>query len=334
MAWKNERKIHIRGEEWAWLPTKDWQARVRSPELDVFLLRYKDITGVDFDVSRVGLPDELGVPGITPGGVKAAVLKHLVTDPEPAHKKFDIIGDVHGCFGELMDLMDKLGHKWVSRLGIHRPADGRKIVFVGDLVDRGPRSVTTLMYAMYMVREGYAIWVEGNHDNKLKRWAKGNNVTLSHGLAKTVHQVEKSGISKVKLYDFLKTLPLYSVLDHGRLVAVHGSWYEGLETEKKGKLRARCLYGHTTGESDPVTGLPIRIDWARHRRAFPASPTIVYGHQPYKEARLLNKTAGIDTGCCFGGKLTALRWPEGEIVQVPAADIWDKEGRELNGFGS
>ena len=61
---------------------------------------------------------------------------------------------------------------------------------------------------------------------------------------------------------------------------------------------------------------------------------IVYGHQPHEEARLLNKTACIDTGCCFGGKLTALRWPEMEIVQVDALNVWDKEGRELNGFGS
>lgn len=332
MSWKNERQIHIRGEAWAWVPTQDWGARVRAPDGTTHEFGYKEITGEDFDVTRIGLPDELGLPGITPGGVKAAVLKHLVPHPDPEHERYDLIGDVHGCFDELMDLMDRLGHKWVRRLGIHRPAGGRKIVFVGDLVDRGPRSATTFMYAMYMVREGYAVWVEGNHDNKLKRWAKGNKVTLNHGLAKTVHQLETAGASKAMIYDFLKTLPLYAVLDYGRLIAVHGSWYEGLESEKRGKIRARCLYGQTTGEIQE-NGLPVRIDWAGHRKAHAESPMIVYGHQPYEEARLINGTAGIDTGCCFGGKLTALRWPEQEIVQVPAAEVWDKEGRALNGFG-
>lgn len=248
------------------------------------------------------------------------------------HETYDIIGDIHGCFGELMDLMDNLGHKWVKNEGVHRPINGRKIVFVGDVVDRGPRSVTTLMYARYMVERGFAIWVIGNHDDKLKRWAAGNNVTLNHGLAKTVHSFERRGLSRIKLYDFLNTLPTYAILDHGRLIVSHAGWYEGLEEGGKGKRRSWCLYGPTTGKTRD-NGLPERIDWAAAREAHPWSPWIVYGHQPHEEPRMVNKTAGIDTGCCFGGRLTALRWPEMETVQVDAFDIWDREGRKLNGFG-
>lgn len=333
MTWKNERKLHIRGEEWAWLPTADFKVRVRSPEGQQYLLYYQDVTGEALDRSRIGLPDELGIKGLTPGDVKTAILKHFVSDPEPAHERYDIIGDVHGCFGELMDLMDKLGHKWIKRLGVHRPADGRRIVFVGDITDRGPQSETTLMYARYMVEEGYAIWVEGNHDNKLKRWAKGNNVTLNHGLARTVHQFEEAGLSKPKLYEFLKMLPMYAILDHGRLIVSHAGWYEGLENAKSGKRRSWCLYGPTTGQT-LENGLPDRIDWAGHRVVRDVSPMIVYGHQAHEEVREVNRTACVDTGCCFGGKLTALRWPEMTYVQVPAADVWDRAGRELNGFGS
>jgi diadenosine tetraphosphatase ApaH/serine/threonine PP2A family protein phosphatase len=126
---------------------------------------------------------------------------------------------------------------------------------------------------------------------------------------------------------------MYAILDHGRLIVAHGGWYEGLEHAKSGKRRSWCLYGPTTGKT-LENGLPERIDWATQRKVFSASPTIVYGHQPHEEVRDLNRTMCIDTGCCFGGKLTALRWPEKEIVQVQASAVWDREGRKLNGFGS
>lgn len=333
MSWKNERRIHVRGEEWAWVITGDLGVCLRDPQGGVHVFCYEDVTGEALDPDMLGLPGDVsGIKGVTPSAVKEAVIKHLLPDPEPPHEKYDIIGDIHGCFGELMNLMDRLGHRWIGSRGIHKPTAERKIVFVGDIVDRGPRSVTALMYARYMVEAGYAVWVEGNHDNKLKRWAAGNNVTLNHGLAKTVYEFEREGLSRVKLHEFLRTLPHYAVLDHSRLVVAHGGWYEGLEHAKSGKRRSWCLYGPTTGRT-LENGLPDRIDWAAQRKVGAASPMIVYGHQPYEEVRLINKTAGIDTGCCFGGKLTALRWPEQELVQVLAADVWDKEGRELNGFG-
>lgn len=238
-------------------------------------------------------------------------------------ERFDIIGDVHGCWEELSKLMDKLGHRWDESGAIHKPCDDRHVVFLGDMTDRGQYSLACYAYARMMVEKGYASWVLGNHDDKLRRWAGGRDVKLSHGLSKTVHEFEQAGADKKQVADFLGSLPLYLALDEGRLVCVHGAWRDGLEKDKQGTIRSWCLYAPTTGKTLP-NGLPDRIDWTTPRQPKDDSPWIVYGHQPYPEARLLNKTAGIDTGCVFGGKLTALRWPEMELVDVPAERQYDK----------
>jgi diadenosine tetraphosphatase ApaH/serine/threonine PP2A family protein phosphatase len=247
--------------------------------------------------------------------------------------KYDVIGDIHGCFDELMSLMGKLGHPWNAGLGIHIP-DGRMIVFVGDITDHGPRSNDCIVYARKMVELGYAFWVEGNHDNKLKRWAKGNKVILNDGLQSTINDLERNGFDRLSLYEFLETLPLYLFLGDD-LIVVHASWRDGLkeiEEDKGDKIKALCLYGPTTGLI-LEGGLPDRIDWAGEREIRVDSPWIVYGHQPYADVRVINRTVGIDTGCRYGGKLTALRWPEMDIVEVKASGVWDKQGRILRNFG-
>jgi hypothetical protein len=336
MTWKNERVVHIGGDPWAWT-IGGWPedggppVRVRSPAGEVHEIAYQDLKSGAAAFPEDERPEN-PAHGVKPGEVADFISRMIIGEKGPDHERYDIIGDVHGCFGELMDLMDRLGHRWNGRRGIHQPAGGRRIAFVGDMADRGPRSVSALMYARFMAEAGHAVWVKGNHDDKLERWAKGNKVTLSHGLAKTAHEFERAGLSKHNLSEFLKTLPLYAFLDHGRLIIAHGGWREGLEKENPGRLRAWCLYGPTTGRTLP-NGLPERIDWAAQRRAYPASPMIVYGHQPHEEVRSINRTMCVDTGCCFGGKMTALRWPEMEVVQVDAFDVWDREGRKLTGFG-
>ena len=145
----------------------------------------------------------------------------------------------------------------------------------------------------------------------------------NHGLDRTVRQFEQAGYDNGKVAEFLKTLPWHLSLDGGKLIVVHAAWRDGLETEKPGLLRSWCLYAPCTGQTLP-NGMPDRIDWVSQRQVTEASPWIVYGHQPYDEVRILNKTAGIDTGCVFGGKLTALRWPEMEVVQVSAKERYDE----------
>jgi protein phosphatase len=104
------------------------------------------------------------------------------------------------------------------------------------------------------------------------------------------------------------------VLDDGNLVVAHAGMKEDFQGLDTSAVRAFALFGETTGESDEY-GLPVRIDWAADSRG---KAIVVYGHTPVAEPKWINKTVNIDTGCVFGGKLTALRYPEQEFVQVSA----------------
>jgi protein phosphatase len=90
-------------------------------------------------------------------------------------------------------------------------------------------------------------------------------------------------------------------------------------------VRDFALYGETSGETDEF-GLPVRMDWAA---AYRGAAAVVYGHTPSPEPEWVNKTICIDTGCVFGGRLTALRWPEKELVSVPAARVWCEPVRPM-----
>lgn len=238
---------------------------------------------------------------------------------------FDIIGDVHGCAGELEMLLVKLGYAVSWRGEPSRPSvlvsapHGRRVVFVGDLVDRGPRAPDALRIVMSMVEAGIAFVVPGNHDVKFQRWLDGKDVKPSHGLDRTIVQMETQPKTfKVEVREFLKRLPIYLWLDGGKLAVAHAGIKEHMLGRVSGEIRRFCLYGETSGETDKF-GLPIRYHWAAHYRG---NTVIVYGHTPVPDADWVNNTICIDTGCCFGGKLTALRWPEREIVTVPAADVY------------
>src|SRR5690606_13783373 len=115
------------------------------------------------------------------------------------------------------------------------------------------------------------------------------------------------------------------VLDDGRLVVAHAGLKASMQGRGSGAVREFALYGETTGETDEF-GLPIRYNWAAEYRG---KATVVYGHTPVPEAEWLNNTICIDTGCVFGGSLTALRWPEKELVDVPAAKVYAEPVRPL-----
>lgn len=233
--------------------------------------------------------------------------------------KFDIIGDIHGCYQTATALVEKLGYK----KGVH--PDKRTLIFVGDLVDRGPQSLKTLQFVKDLVNQGH-FCVQGNHDNKFMRYLKGNNVKVSHGLATTVKEVEADPeFNKEETIEFIESMPLFLDFPTEGLVVAHASWHEGLRTNsKKSYIKGQCLYGPTTGELDE-NGLPNRIDWPSKREVTETSPLIVYGHSIFREPRMINETAGIDTGCGEGGRLSALRFPEREIVQVDNLDLEEKE---------
>ncbi|MDX2288820.1 MAG: polynucleotide kinase-phosphatase [Hyphomicrobiaceae bacterium] len=256
--------------------------------------------------------------------IDAAVVERqrLWTDRRNEMGPFDIIGDVHGCRDELEALLDRLGYRlsWTgdgeARACHVTPPASRRAVFVGDLVDRGPASPDVLRIVMGMVGSGAALSVPGNHDVKFLRWLNGRDVKLTHGLEKTVAQMECEPASfRQRVRTFIDGLVSHIWLDGGRLVVAHAGIRDEMIGRSSGAVREFCLYGETSGETDQF-GLPIRYNWAAE---YKGQTTVVYGHTPVPEAEWLNNTLCVDTGCVFGGKLTALRWPEKEIVSVPAA---------------
>jgi len=249
----------------------------------------------------------------------------LWNDRREDHGPFDIIGDVHGCCDELEELLALLGYRaaeessgdpcLASRLYSH-PA-GRKAVFLGDLVDRGPRVLDTLRLVRSMVNAGSALCLPGNHDMKFLRMLKGKNVRITYGLEKTLAELESLPPESQTAFSeeaskFLDSLVSHYLLDDGKLVVAHGGMKEELQGRGSGRVREFALYGDTTGETDEF-GLPVRHNWAMEYRG---RAMVVYGHVPVPEPEWLNRTINIDTGCVFGGKLTALRYPEKELVSV------------------
>ncbi|PCH99341.1 MAG: polynucleotide kinase-phosphatase [Bacteroidetes bacterium] len=248
--------------------------------------------------------------------------ERLYNDKKDNKGPFDIIGDIHGCYDETLELIKKLGYsvKKVKDDGKNFGIDvthkeARQIIFVGDLVDRGPDSPAVLKLVMSMVHSKVGICVPGNHDLKLQKKLNGKNVTVNHGLTETLEQLESESPEFIKqVKEFLYSLISHFVFDDGRLVVAHAGLKEEMQGRGSGAVRAFCLYGETTGETDEF-GLPVRYNWASEYRG---KAKVVYGHTPVPEAEWLNKTIDIDTGCVFGGKLTALRYPEEELVSVPA----------------
>ncbi|WP_078894230.1 polynucleotide kinase-phosphatase [Streptomyces sp. CT34] len=250
-------------------------------------------------------------------------LRHL-TGP------FDIVGDIHGCRSELESLLGRLGYE-VRCDASGRAVDaahpeGRTAVFVGDLVDRGPDSPGVLRLVMGMVAAGHALCVSGNHENKLGRYLNGRKVQHTHGLAETIEQLEKEDDGfRAGVAEFIRGLVGHYVLDGGGLVVCHAGLPEKYHGRTSGRVRSFALYGDTTGETDEF-GLPVRYPWAEDYRGRAA---VVYGHTPIPRAGWLNNTICLDTGCVFGGRMTALRWPERELVDVPAERVWYEPARPL-----
>jgi protein phosphatase len=265
----------------------------------------------------------------------------LWTDRRHEAGPFDIIGDVHGCYEELAELMERLGYRIEppplapeeegvggggSEVPLPRvtPPEGRRAIFLGDLVDRGPNSPDCLRLAMAMVRDGTAFCVPGNHDIKLMRKLAGRNVQVAHGLEKTLEQMEGEPPEfHEAVRRFIDSLISHFVLDGGSLVVAHAGMKEEMQGRASARVRDFALYGETSGEVDEF-GLPVRYNWAADYRG---KARVVYGHTPVPEPEWLNRTINIDTGCVFGHRLSALRYPEMEIVSVPARETYAASAR-------
>ncbi|KZM75794.1 polynucleotide kinase-phosphatase [Nocardia terpenica] len=244
---------------------------------------------------------------------------------------FDVIGDVHGCRAELETLLGELGYL-LRRDDAGRPVDahhpgGRTAIFVGDLVDRGPDTPGVLRLVMGMVAAGHALCVTGNHEHKLVRALDGKRARVAHGLAESLAQLEAEGEEFRKAaHEFCRGLVSHYVLDGGALVVAHAGLKQEYHGRASGRVRSFAMYGETTGETDEY-GLPVRYPWAEDYRG---RATVLYGHTPITELRWVNNTLCLDTGAVFGGRLTALRYPEREPVSVPAQQVWYEPARPLD----
>lgn len=251
------------------------------------------------------------------------VVEPLRNDRRELTGPFDVIGDVHGCRAELAELLTTLGYELTRddagrAIGASHP-EGRTAVFVGDLVDRGPDTPGVLRLVMGMVAAGTALCVCGNHEQKLARALAGRKVRVSHGLAESLAQLAEEDDEFTKLVaTFCDELIAHYVLDGGKLVVSHAGLPERYHGRASARVRSFALYGDTTGETDEY-GLPVRYPWANDYRG---TATVLYGHTPVPEAEWVNNTLCLDTGCAFGGKLTALRYPERELVDVAAHRVY------------
>jgi polynucleotide kinase-phosphatase len=255
----------------------------------------------------------------------------LWTDRRSDHGPFDIIGDIHGCFSELTKLMRELGYEIGADGTTVTAPEGRRAVFVGDYGDRGPDTPAVLKLVMAMADVGTAICLPGNHDVKLVRKLKGRDVQITHGLSETLEQFElESDEFRDRARDFLDRLVSHVVLDDGRLVVAHAGMKQAYQGRSSRRVRDFALFGETTGETDEF-GLPVRLEWARDYRGV---ATVVYGHTPVAGPEWINHTINIDTGCVFGGRLTALRWPERELISVPAGRTYYEPAKPLLAKGS
>jgi protein phosphatase len=261
----------------------------------------------------------------------------LWVDRRDERGPFDIIGDVHGCYEELLALLTVLGYRIFHRSDVNglpavvvEPPPGRKAVFVGDFGDRGPDTPAVFRLVMSMARASTALCVMGNHDNKLLRMLRGHDVQLSHGLTVTLEQLARQPPELgEEIRAFVEGLVNHYVLDDGKLVVAHAGLREDLQGRVSSKVRSFALFGDTTGQMDDY-GLPVRRNWSEDYRG---RALVVYGHTPVAEPAWLNNTVNIDTGCVFGGRLTALRYPEREIVSVPALRAYCEPPRPFLGNG-
>ena len=270
--------------------------------------------------------------------------QRLWTDRRDDSGPFDIIGDLHGCCDELEELLGVLGYvRNEEEIFVH--PQGRRALFLGDIVDRGPRIVDTLQLIMGMCEADSALCVPGNHDMKLirkLRERKGiekpshrghhrrkiSETQITHGLAETLAELDALPTDEREPFEesviaFLDSLVSHFLFDNGKLVVAHAGMKEEMQGRASGAVREFALYGETTGETDAF-GLPVRYDWAS---AYRGRATVVYGHTPVPEPEWFNHTINIDTGCVFGGKLTALRYPEQELVSVPAQRVYSEPVR-------
>lgn len=240
-------------------------------------------------------------------------------------KGIDFIGDIHGCFTELITLLKELNYKAKDGFFIH--PEGRKFMSVGDVMSRGPKSLKTMLFFKEHIEKGLAYMTDSNHGWKIARWLDGRNVKMNHGdenvekeLKDYEQQYGQENTTRLKedLKTFLLSAPSHYVVTKNGVATVVCT-HAGIRDEWIGKqsdsISDFCRYGDTDGFDE--SGKPIRKDWTVHHKG---SQLIIWGHDPKPQPQLINNTLNIDQGVVFGGRLTAFRYPEWTIVSIKAEE--------------
>lgn len=297
-----------------------WIQWARKYHLDAFALVVADHYQVSLKSLRKleGFADVFVVPKHAD-----VVVNHtrLPLDLRHMHGPFDVVGDVHGCFDELLDLLQLCGYVLRRDEGswLQTHPQNRIPVFVGDLVDRGPDVMGVLNLVMDLCYRGQALCVLGNHDDKLKRRMQGHDVTVSPGLQVSLDQLTGASPNlREKIIQFIDHLEPQLLLDGGRLAVSHAGLKEEFIGRRSTRIKHFCLYGDPTGELDEF-GFPERYPWQEEYRG---DTHIIYGHTPVHAPCWIHKTANVDTGCVFGGLLTAVQYPELTFSSIEAKCVY------------
>jgi serine/threonine protein phosphatase 1 len=211
-----------------------------------------------------------------------------------------VIGDIHGCYAELLDLLDRAG------LGT-----GDCILAVGDVLDRGPDSQQVLDF---FARRPDASSVLGNHERAHRRILRRGNEPVD--FCQLVTRVQL-GPAYAEVAAVVTTFPSHRELPEA--IVAHGFWEPGQSLEQQ---QDRVLTGTAWGERH-VAGRDGR-PWYE---LYDGPKPLVVGHRDYRgngQPFVYNdRVFGIDTGCCYGRRLSGLLLPEFRLLSVPArADYW------------
>ena len=210
-----------------------------------------------------------------------------------------VIGDIHGCWVELRELLDKAGL-----------ADGDQTIALGDFVDRGPDSPRVLDFFRGQPNTRA---IQGNHERKHLRSARGEvKAALSQRITR-----QQLAVAYTDALAFLESLPLY--LEFPEATIVHGYWEPGLPITEQ---RETVMAGTMGGERH------LRATYDRPwYELYDGDKPIIVGHHDYLRTRqpfiYRDRVFGIDTSCCHGGALTGILLPDFRCVSVASrADYW------------
>jgi hypothetical protein len=213
-----------------------------------------------------------------------------------------VVGDVHGCAHELADLLDRIG-----------PTSADSVVLVGDLVARGPAPRRVLD----IVRDVRARAVRGNHEDRLLRWralwkqkskprAGEDAIMNSRALARL------AGRMRDEDWALLEGLPLW--IDLPALRVVHAGLVPGIPIERQEQRHLLYMRG-IDRQGRPTERRDDGEPWGK---LYAGPPHVVFGHNARREPQLHPWATGIDTGCVYGGRLTALVLTHGQEMPPPA----------------